>query len=167
MCCHKCCGMVVMVTFCWSSHRRCSVEASTAEDGALCPPQTNHHPPALLGDVWKPATAADQCRLSQHSKAKLFRLSQLADHWQIPGGNGGHREETRITTNHILVDHLLCPKVGSGSACIYKITYFSCWRFTNRWMPVLKYRHYTYKVNPSLHPLSITLQFVLCFQGRK
>lgn len=86
---------------------------------------------------------------------------------QIPGGNRGHREETRITTNHILVDHLLCPKIGSGSACIYRIADFSCWRFTNRWMPVLKCRHYTYKANPNLHPPSITLQIVLCFQGRK
>lgn len=88
----ECCGMVVMVMcfFSWSCHRRCSAEASAAEDAALCPPQSNHHPPALPGDVWKPAAAADQCWLPQHGKAELFSLSQLAGpspDYRLPSGD--------------------------------------------------------------------------------
>lgn len=49
-------------------NRRCSAEASAAQDASLHPEQTVRLPPAVPGEVWEPAAAADQCRLPPHGE---------------------------------------------------------------------------------------------------
>lgn len=56
--------------------RRCSTEASAAQDDVLHPGSTDHFRPAFPGEVWEPSVAARQCWLPKHSKAKSSQLAQ-------------------------------------------------------------------------------------------
>lgn len=50
--------------------RRCSAEASGAQDASLHLDETDRLPAAIPGEVWEPVAAADQCGLPQHSKTR-------------------------------------------------------------------------------------------------